>query len=141
MNAKAEIAAAMHPRIRLFSVPLAGFRPGEPQVVHTEPQETVAAKWEVCSPETVGEFSAVGYFFARDLQKAVDVPIGLIRAAVGGSTITAWCAPSMLRNAPDLKPGLESLDALRALIRENKTGETYFKGVVQRWWEENDAGT
>jgi sialate O-acetylesterase len=109
--------------------------------MHTEPQETVAAKWEVCSPETVGEFSAVGYFFARDFQQAVNVPIGLIRAAVGGSAITSWCATPMLQGVPAVKPGLESLDTLRALIRENKIGETYFKGVVQRWWEENDAGT
>ena len=141
MNAKAEIAAALHPRIRFFSVPWAGLRPGGPQVMHTEPQETVAAKWEVCSPETVGGFSAVGYFFARDLQKAVDVPIGLVRAAVGGSAITSWCSRSMLEGVPELKPGLESLGTLRALIRENKIGEAYFKGVVQRWWEENDAGT
>ena len=141
MNAKAEIAAATHPRIRFFSVPWAGLRPGGPEVMHTEPQETVAARWEVCSPETVGGFSAVGYFFARDLQQAVDVPIGLIRAAVGGSAITSWCAPSMLQSVPELKPGLESLGTLRALIGENQIGETYFKGVVQRWWEENDAGT
>ena len=141
MNAKAEIAAATHPRIRFFSVPWAGFRPGGPQVMHTEPQETVAARWEVCSPETVGEFSAIGYFFAWDLQQSVDVPIGLIRAAVGGSAITSWCSRSMLQGVPELKPGLESLDTLRAQIRENKIGETYFKGVVERWWEENDAGT
>ncbi len=141
MNAKAEIAAATHPRIRFFSVPWAGLRAGGPQVMHTEPQETVAAEWEICSPETVGGFSAVGYFFARDLQKTVDVPMGLIRAAVGGSPITSWCAPSMLEGVPAVKPGLESLDMLRALIRENKIGETYFKGMVQRWWEENDAGT
>jgi sialate O-acetylesterase len=141
MNAKAEIAAAAHPRIRLFSVPWAGLRPGGPRVMHTEPQETVAARWEVCSPQTVGEFSAVGYFFARELQKEVDVPIGLVRAAVGGSAITSWCAPSMLREVPELKSGLESLDTLRTLIRENKVGEAYFKGVVERWWSENDPGT
>lgn len=140
-NAKAEIAAATHPRIRFFSVPWAGLTPGGPQVMHTEPQETVAAKWEVCSPETVPGFSAVGYFFARDLQQAVDVPIGLIRAAVGGSAITSWCAPSVLQGVPELKSGLESLDALRALIRENKIGEAYFNRVVERWWEENDSGT
>ncbi len=141
MNAKAEIAAAVHPRIRFFSVPWAGLRPGGPQVMHTDPQETVAARWEVCSPQTAGGFSAVGYFFARELQEAVDVPMGLIGAAVGGSAITSWCALSMLRGVPELKSGLESLDTLRALIGENKIGETYFKGVVQRWWEENDAGT
>jgi sialate O-acetylesterase len=141
MNAKAEIAAARHPRIRFFSVPWCGLRPGGPLLMHTEPQETVAAKWRVCSPETVAGFSAVGYFFGRDLQKAADVPIGLIQAAVGGSAITSWCAPSMLQEVPELKPGLESLDKLKTLVRENKIGEAYFKGVVQRWWEDNDVGT
>jgi sialate O-acetylesterase len=141
LNAKAEIAAAAHPRIRFFSVPWAGLRPGAPRVMHTAPQETVAAKWEVCSPKTVGGFSAVGYFFARDLQKAVDVPIGLIRAAVGGSTITSWCAPTVLEGVPAAKPGLEAVDRLRALIREKKTGDAYFNGVVARWWEDNDPGT
>lgn len=141
MNAKEEIAAADHPRMRFFSVPWAGLRPGKPRVMHTEPQETVAAKWEVCLPETVGGFSAVGYFFARDLQKEVDVPIGLIRAAVGGSAITSWCAPSMLVDVPELKTGLESVDTLRALVKEGKIGDEYFEGVVRRWWEDNDAGT
>ena len=141
MNAKAEIAQANHPRIRFFGVPWAGLRPGEPQVMHTEPQETVAARWKVCSPKTVGGFSAVGYFFARDLQKEVDVPIGLIRAAVGGSAITSWCAPSMLHGVPAMKTALGSLDTLRASIKEGKIGEEYFKGVVKQWWEDNDLGT
>jgi len=141
MNAKEEIAVAAHPRIRLFSVPWAGLRPGARQVMHTEPQETVAAMWEVCSPETVGDFSAVGYFFARDLQKEVDVPIGLVRAAVGGSAITSWCSPAVLADVPELKSGLESVETLRRLVRENKVGEAYFNTVVERWWDEHDAGT
>ncbi|HEY3323477.1 MAG TPA: sialate O-acetylesterase [Planctomycetota bacterium] len=141
MNAKEEIAAAAHPKIRFFSVPWAGLRPGGPQVMHTEPQDTVAAKWEVCSPETVGGFSAVAYFFARDLQKEVDVPIGLIRAAVGGSAITSWCEPEMLAGLPELKSGMESVETLRNLVRENKIGDAYFNTVVEKWWDENDAGT
>ena len=141
MNARQEIATATHPRIRLFSVPWAGLRPGEPRVMHTRPQGTVAARWQVCSPKTVGGFSAVGYYFARDLQREVDVPIGLIRAAVGGSAITSWCAPDMLQGVPALKAALGSLDTLRALIKEGKIGEEYFRGVVKRWWEDNDTGT
>jgi len=141
MNAKEEIASATHPRIRFFSVPWAGLRPGQPRVMHTEPQETVAARWEVCSPKTVGGFSAVGYYFARNLQRGVDVPIGLIRAAVGGSAITSWCAPDMLQDVSALKTALESVDTLRALIKEGKIGEEHFKGVVKQWWEDNDTGT
>jgi sialate O-acetylesterase len=141
LNAKEEIAAATHPRIRFFSVPWAGMRPGRPRLMHTEPQATAAAKWEVCSPETAGGFSAIAYFFARDLQAAVDVPIGLIRAAVGGSPITAWCAPSLLADVPAVQPGLEALETLRGLVRENKIGEEYFKEVVEQWWNANDPGT
>jgi len=141
LNAKEEIAAATHPRIRFFSVPWAGLRPGGPQVMHTEPQETVAAKWEVCSPRTVGGFSAIAYFFARDLQKEEDVPIGLIRAAVGGSTITAWCARPMLERVPELKSALQSVDTLKTLVKEGKIGEAHFKEVVKQWWEDNDTGT
>ncbi|MFI5381728.1 MAG: sialate O-acetylesterase, partial [Tepidisphaerales bacterium] len=140
MNAKEEIAAATHPRIRFFSVPWCGFRPGQPQVMHTEPQQTVAAGWEVCSPQTVGGFSAVAYFFARDLQKEVDVPIGLIRAAVGGSSIVSWCSLPMLEAAPELKGELRSLVALKAVVRENNVGQAYFDGVLQQWWHDNDAG-
>ncbi len=141
MNAKEEIAAATHPRIRLFSVPWAGLRPGRPRVMHTEPQETVAARWQVCSPETVGGFSAVGYFFGRDLQAAVDVPIGLIRAAVGGSTITAWCAPKMLEEIPALKGELAAVDKLRELKKEGNVGDEYYESVVRQWWKDNDPGT
>jgi len=141
LNAKAEIAAASHPRIRLFSVPWAGMRPGLPLVMHTTPQDIVAAQWEVCSPATVGKFSAVGYYFARDLQETVDVSIGLIRAAVGGSTLTAWCAPNVLLEEPALKPGLEAVETLKTLVRENYIGEDYFNKVVDHWWDENDPGT
>ncbi len=141
MNAREEIAAATHPRVRFFSVPWCGFRPGGPQVMHTEPQETVVAKWEVCSPQTVGGFSAVAYFFARDLQKEVDVPIGLVRAAVGGSSIVSWCALPMLEAEPQLKSELASLDTLKRLVKENKVDAAYFDGVVKQWWNDNDPGT
>lgn len=140
-NAKAEIENANHPRIRLFAVPWCGFRPGEPNVVYSEPQDIVAAQWNVCSPQTAGDFSAVGYYFARELQKDVDVPIGMISASVGGSAITSWCASSMLQTDPDLKGPLKSLDTLRALVKENKVGQQYFDGIVQDWWRENDLGT
>jgi len=141
LNAKEEIAAANYPRIRQFSVPWCGFGPGDPPVVKTEPQDIVVAKWEVCSPQTAGGFTAIGYFFARDLQQAVDVPIGLIRAAVGGSAITSWCAEPVLQADPDLKSTLRAVDTLKALIKENKVGEAYFAGVVKEWWRENDIGT
>jgi sialate O-acetylesterase len=80
-DADLEIATAKYPRIRLISVP---------QVGTQEPQKDFRGEWRVCRPETVGGFSAVGYFFGRELHQILDVPIGLIDNAWGGSACEAW---------------------------------------------------
>ncbi len=76
-----EMASANYPQIRLISVPAKGTQ---------EPQFTFKGQWEVCSPETVGNFSAVGYLFGKRLYNTLDVPIGLIDNAWGGSSVEAW---------------------------------------------------
>ena len=76
-----EKAAANDAAIRLISVP---------QVGTQEPQWNFKGRWSVCSPETVGDFSAVGYFFGRQLHRTLGVPIGLIDNAWGGSAADAW---------------------------------------------------
>jgi sialate O-acetylesterase len=76
VNGAAEVAQANDPQIRLFKV---GY--GETYAV---PQTKCAGKWEVCSPTTVPWFSAVGYFFGRELQKSLHVPVGLLQSAVSG---------------------------------------------------------
>ncbi|HKQ75697.1 MAG TPA: sialate O-acetylesterase [Blastocatellia bacterium] len=86
-NADAEIASAKYPMIRLFSVPRAE--------VDT-PVIDVKAEWKECSPETAATFSAVGYYFGRDLHKARNVPIGLINNAVGGSPAESWMSAVVL---------------------------------------------
>src|SRR5262249_28290355 len=76
-TAKDEIAKADHPRIRRIKIP------------HTpaaKAQDDAAAKgWQVCSPQSAGGFTAVGYFFARHIQKELDVPIGLLDSNWGGT--------------------------------------------------------
>lgn len=141
LNAKEEIAAASHPQIRFFDLPWCGINPGQPRLMHTIPQDTISAKWEVCSPETAGRISAVGYYFARDLQKEVNVPIGLICSAVGGSSITSWCAIPLLQGNPKLEEEVENFKKLRSLVEENKIGADYFKKVIAQWWMDNDPGT
>ena len=76
-----EKAAANFPEIRLISVP---------QVGTQEPQWNFKGTWTVCSPATVGDFSAVGYFFGRQLHQTLGVPVGLIDNAWGGSAADAW---------------------------------------------------
>ena len=80
-NAEKEIAAAQHPLIRHIKVP---WRQSN------IPLDNFDSKWEVCSPETVGEFTACGYFMARHLQKELDVPIGLVNSTWGGTRIEPW---------------------------------------------------
>ena len=72
VNEAQEIAAANYPTIREFRVPLK---------TSDVPLDDVAGKWFVCSPETVPGFSAIGYFFSRDLQAAIHRPVGFITSA------------------------------------------------------------
>jgi sialate O-acetylesterase len=89
-----EKAAARFPNIRLISVP---------QVGTQEPQWNFNGKWAVCSPETVGNFSAVGYFFGRQLHQTLGVPVGLINNAWGGSAADAWVKREKIAAHPTLK--------------------------------------
>ena len=85
-----EIAAADHPQIRLFHVPRA--RSGEPA------QDTTGGEWRECSPETIPNFSATAYYFARELQQELKIPIGIIASSWGGTKIEPW-TPKNGKNA------------------------------------------
>ncbi len=81
VNAAQELAAADRPNIRQIKIPhvTAGF-----------PQEDVEATWQVSAPNTVGGWTAVGYFFAVNLEEELGVPIGLLNSSWGGSAIDPW---------------------------------------------------
>ena len=87
-DAAAAIAAANDSRIRHFKVPTS-FAPA-PQ------RDLVGGSWAAADPQHVGSFSAIAYFFARDLRKSVDVPIGIINTTWGGSRIEAWMSRAAL---------------------------------------------
>ena len=63
--------------------------------------------WKECAPETASNFSAVAYFFGRDLRKALKVPVGLIHSSVGGTPAEAWTSRATLGADPELKQILE----------------------------------
>lgn len=91
-DAKAEVAAANHPKIRLFQVG---------RNVCKEPiQKPKSGNWRVCSPENAQRFSAVGYFFGRHLHRQLEVPVGLIQSAFGGTPAEAWASRQAL-DAPE----------------------------------------
>ena len=98
-NAQAEIAAADHPRIRLVNLP---------QARNLAPLEDIPAIWTACTPKTVGGFSAVGYFFGRDLLRELNVPIGLINASWGGSSVEAWIPREPLLAVPGIADTLQA---------------------------------
>ena len=81
LNAEQEIAAANFPMVRLFLVKNA---------TAATPQDDCQGQWVECSPQTVGNFPAVGYFFGRELYKALNVPVGLIGSSWGGTAAESW---------------------------------------------------
>jgi sialate O-acetylesterase len=91
MNAAQEIAGADFPLIRQLKVPRSW---------NAQPQDAFKAEWTVCSPQTAGRFTAVGYFFARDLHKNLRVPIGLLNSSFGGTPIEAWLSEKTLHSDP-----------------------------------------
>lgn len=102
-NAEQEIASANHPKIRFFQVE---------KTIALEPQGDVAGTWSVCSPKTAGKYSAVGYFFARDLQEHLDVPVGMLHTAWGGTPAESWTTRETLESDPILGPIVERWDDL-----------------------------
>ncbi len=99
-DAENEIAQANWPKIRLFAVQ---------NKFHNKPQSDLTGAWNVCTPETIPDFSAVAYYFGRYLHKELDVPIGLIRSAWGGTVIEAWISEDGLSEFPEFSNQINSI--------------------------------
>ncbi|OGV57165.1 MAG: hypothetical protein A2X45_13210 [Lentisphaerae bacterium GWF2_50_93] len=140
MNAKEEAAAANYPDIRLFTVPKKiAF---EPEVM-LQPTQPSQAKWLVCGPDTVvadgwGGFSGAGYFFGRELYKAINVPVGLIHTSWGGTIAEAWTSEAGLQTMDDFK---ERLSAFQEQVAKIKQGNFDFAKEMGAWWTDNDPGS
>jgi len=97
-NAAETIKAAGDKELRLFNA----------QATATdEPQETMGGTWALDSQQSAPSFSAVAYYFGRDLRKKLGVPVGLIKSAVGGTPAEAWTPRAELESSPTLKPIFE----------------------------------
>ncbi|MDR0933123.1 MAG: sialate O-acetylesterase [Victivallales bacterium] len=85
LNGKEEAAMANYPKLRLYNAS------SQKYVSPAQEQDEVRGPgWQVCAPDTIGPFSAVAFYFGRQLQKDLDVPIGLISASWGGTPIQPW---------------------------------------------------
>jgi sialate O-acetylesterase len=107
-DAAAEIAAAARPRLRFLMVRTAAG--GDPpaytpdQLQRLAPDRFSSGQWTPCTPQTAGGFSAVGYHLARALEESLDVPVGIVCVAVGGSPTEAWISTAALAADPGLAP-------------------------------------
>ena len=108
-GADAEIPKANYPLMRLFTVP-------EKSIL--APQQNVAAIWKLCTPDTAREFSAVAYFFGRELYRQLGVPIGLIHSSWPGTSAENWVAPGFLEGDPDLTPILQRWTAATPAVKD-----------------------
>lgn len=134
-DAEREIAAANHPHIRLLMAPNR-FTP--------VPQDDLDAEWKVCTPQTVAEggwsgFSGAAYYFGRELQQRLNVPIGLIDATWGGTVIQTWTPPDGYAIVPALKTEYE-----RVLLGDPTTDVhvarmSRFLDAVGKWIRETRA--
>lgn len=103
LNAKEEIAAADHPKIRLFDV--------QGHLTSPVAKQTAPGQWKVCQPDAVGGFSAVGYYFGRRLHSELNVPIGLVGSNWGGTRIEPWTSPDGFESVPELEAIAEQVNA------------------------------
>jgi len=121
-NGQEEVAKADYPKIRLFTVPM---------MTAAEPQEDFEGKgWVECSPETVPAFTAVGYFFGRQLHQDLGIPVGLIHSSWGGTLAEAWTSAAGLRTLPDFKPGL---DEVENLLKEHEDLQAAREAKIGEW--------
>lgn len=130
-----EIASAHQPNVRLMTIPVNASqtvvedfpRINEFNAWNGEYEEK--GYWRVCTPESVKRFSAIGYIFGRRLCMAARVPIGLIDASRGGTTVEAWTSRAMLATIPDAEPLLTMWDEKVAAYDPNAD----LRRRVERW--------
>ena len=125
-NTAAEIAAANYPLIRHVRIE---------QSVAEAPAETVkTGGWEPASPRTVGGFTAVGYFFARDLHQKLGVPVGIVNSSWGGTPVEAWMSPAALASDPAFKAVDERW---RQTMADYPAANASFASRLAAWTEAN----
>ncbi len=115
-NSEEEIAEANYPKLRMFTVPR--------EIGQFPVDDLEGGQWEECTPNNVGHFSAVGYFFARKLLEELNVPIGMINTSWGGTVAETWISPENVSKDPGF---IQALSELKQLDTENYEQEKLSK--------------
>lgn len=125
-NGEAEVAAANHPNIRLFNTS---------REVAFKKKQGKLGEWRACSPETVKDFSAAGFYFAVELQRELNVPLGVINSSYGGSQAEAWTPVEYLNASPDLRPTVERT---KIWDEERPRVKVEYEEALKKWRAEAD---
>lgn len=122
-NAEKEIAAANYPQIRMFRVARA---------IAETPQKSTSGHWEAATPQNAANFTAVGYFFARELYQKLKVPIGLLHASYGGTPAEAWTSRAALESNPELQVVFENW---KQALENYPTAQAEYERQMAKWKE------
>lgn len=128
MNYEQEIAAANYPAIRLLRVANTSASQPQPDV------KLEGAGWVECSPATIPEFSSVAYFFARDILKNQNIPVGLIDTNWGGTVAEAWTSASALKLMPDFAAAVTEVESMN-----EEEGVKAYPGKLAAWEDKVEA--
>lgn len=122
-NYQQEIAAANYPNIRQFLVPR--------KIASQLKDDLSGGDWSVCNPDNAGAFSAVAYFFARELNTQLNVPIGLINTSWGGTQVESWTSRSAFENSDEFKSMIAKMPNLD-LDKLVKEKEAAMKAKIEK---------
>lgn len=126
-----EIQAANFPAIRQFEI--------SKNVSPFKKISTFRGSWEVCSPRSVESFTAVGYFFAKELHGRLGVPVGIIKGAYGGCPVEAWMSPELLQSTAYGRNRLASWEKKQQEYDPARVKAEY-EDAMNRWKEAVAAG-
>jgi sialate O-acetylesterase len=118
--------AANHPNIRLFNAS---------REVAFKKKQGKLGEWAACTPESVAEFSAAGYYFGVELERELKVPVGLINSSYGGSQAEAWTPVEYLTANPDLKATVERT---KIWDEERPRVKVEYAEAIKKWREESE---
>ena len=127
-TAEEDIAGANLPHIRQLKVM---------RNPRTARQDDAAAEWAVCSPETAGDFSAVGFHFARELWESLHIPIGLINCSHGNSSVKAWMSAEALAGNPEFHA---VADRWAEVMARHPAAVARYAAALKQWEADAAAG-
>jgi len=130
LNADKEIASSNIPLIRMFTA--------NPQVQKT-PQDDVPGAWQVASPQTTPNFSAVGFFFARELNQKLNVPVGIVNASFDWTPGESWTSREALSSVPELKQDI--LDKWDDIDSTYPAKKAKYDADMKAWQAAGSKGT